>query len=224
MSMTDWSKREVEIACKIEREANGTPEGEWDYGCACYESALKAYNILAEEGHSGYSWGITRNILMRLMDGKVLTPIEDTADIWNECGYRESYHVMYQCKRMSSLFKDVYADGTVKYHDTNRYYCFDINNPNVPYSTGLCVNIVDEMFPITMPYCPPDKPYKVVCETLLTDPKNGDFEIRAILYIIDPDGNKIEVNRYFDCRGEGWKEVDLEAYNALRQKALSREE
>lgn len=46
MNMTDWAKREVEIACK--RENPSRKEGEFDYGCACYESALKAFNCLME--------------------------------------------------------------------------------------------------------------------------------------------------------------------------------
>ena len=41
MSMMEWAKREVEIASK--RERGDKPEGEWDYGCACYDSALKAF-------------------------------------------------------------------------------------------------------------------------------------------------------------------------------------
>ena len=44
MSMTEWAKREVEIASK--RERGDKPESEWDYGCACYESALKAFKSL----------------------------------------------------------------------------------------------------------------------------------------------------------------------------------
>ena len=35
----------------------------------------------------------------------------------------------YQCKRMSSLFKYVYADGTVKYRDVDRYHGVNINCP-----------------------------------------------------------------------------------------------
>ena len=34
MGMSEWAKREVEIACKKER--GDKPETEWDYGCACY--------------------------------------------------------------------------------------------------------------------------------------------------------------------------------------------
>ena len=51
---------------------------------------------------------------------KPLTPIEDTDDVWNLIDNHENGYISYQCKRMSSLFKDVYADGTVKYDDINR--------------------------------------------------------------------------------------------------------
>ena len=83
MGMKEWAKREVQIACK--RENPDRKEGEWDYGCACYESALKAFNSLMEDGHSGMSIGFTIQILNRLIAGKPLTPIEDTDDIWKEC-------------------------------------------------------------------------------------------------------------------------------------------
>ena len=82
MSMKDWAEREVEIACRRENP----DRGEFDYGCACYESALKAYKSLVEDGHSGFSIVLTKHILNRLIDCKPLTPIEDTDDIWNECG------------------------------------------------------------------------------------------------------------------------------------------
>lgn len=81
MKTSDWAKREVELACK--RENPNKKPGEFDYGCACYESALKALNSLAEDGHSGFSMSITKQILNRLIDGKPLTPIEDTDDVWN---------------------------------------------------------------------------------------------------------------------------------------------
>ena len=79
--MKEWAEREVQIACK--RENPDRKEGEWDYGCACYDSALKAFNSLMEDGHSGMSIEFTKQILNRLIDGKPLTPIEDTEDVWN---------------------------------------------------------------------------------------------------------------------------------------------
>ena len=75
MSMIDWAKREVELACK--RENPNRKDGEFDYICACYESALKAYECLCDDGHSGMSFGITKNILIRLMNDVPLTPITD---------------------------------------------------------------------------------------------------------------------------------------------------
>lgn len=139
MSMMEWAKREVEIASK--RERGDKPESEWDYGCACYDSALKAFESLCGDGHSGFSIGITKGILNRLIEGKPLTPIEDTEDVWNVCSRGENGGVAtYQCKRMSSLFKDVYPDGTVKYHDNDRYYCIKWDDPNLCWHNGFRAN------------------------------------------------------------------------------------
>ena len=217
MSMTDWAKREVEIACKKERESSGVAEG-WDYGCACYESALKAYNSLMEDGHSGMSIGLTKQILMRLIDGKPLTPIEDIDGIWEECGFgRGEGSESYQCKRMSSLFKCVYPDGRVEYSDVDRFVAFNIGD-DWSYHSGLVDRVVGEIFPITMPYI--GETYKVYTEDFLTDPKNGDFDTKAIFYCITPDGEKVDINRYFkDAPTEsGWKEIDLDEFLLRRAK------
>ena len=128
--MESWAEREVEIACK--REAPDREPGEWDYGCACYESALKAFNSLCEDGHSGFSIGMTKQILNRLIECKPLTSIEDTEDVWDnttDFGGHRGEVANYQCKRMSSLFKYVYVDGSVKYRDV-------VSGRNV---TSICV-------------------------------------------------------------------------------------
>lgn len=215
MSMQTWAEKEIEIACKRERADSKVEDGDCDYGCACYESALKAYKSLIGDGHSGFSIGLTKQILNRLIDGKPLTPIEDTPDIWNDISDISGLNgevVNYQCKRMSSLFKYVYADGTVEYKDVNRYYCVDINNTEVTYYSGLVQRIIDEMFPITMPYSP-GKAIAVYCEDFLTDKKNGDFDTRGIFYAVKPDGEKIKINRFFKESKDGWDEIDETEYN-----------
>lgn len=228
MEMKDWAKREIEIACKHENP--NRKEGEFDYGCARYESALKAFNSLTEDGHSGLSIGFTKHILNRLIDGKPLTPIEDTDDIWEECKYfsRTDGKVQhYQCKRMSSLFKDVYSDGTIKYTDNNRVICVDLDNPNVGWHSRITWDIVEELFPLTMPYMPSDKPYKVFCEDSLTDPKNGDFDTLAVYYILKPDGEKVTVNRYFKDGSTvygGWDEISLKEYKERKEMDRKRRE
>lgn len=45
---------------------------------------MRAFESLLGDGHSGMSIGITKNILNRLIDGKPLTPIEDTEEVWGE--------------------------------------------------------------------------------------------------------------------------------------------
>jgi hypothetical protein len=223
MTMTEWARREVEIACK--RENPNRKEGEWDYGCACYESALKAYESLIDDGHSGFSWGFTRNILMRLMDDKPLTPIEDNEEDWNESyRYDENDQVKhYQCKRMSSLFKDVYPDGTVRYSDVDRVRMYTIDEPDAPWSNGMISKMIHEMFPITMPYIPENKPYKVYVEEFLYDKKNGDWDTEGILYVLTPDGERIDIHRYFGEVDGKFVEISFEEYE-LRAGRLKESE
>lgn len=220
MSMIEWAEREVEIACKMERPDR--EEGEWDYGCACYESALKAFKSLCEDGHSGFSFSMTKHILIRLMEGKPLTPIEDVDENWNDVSCDGDDVKKYQCKRMGSLFKDVYPDGTVEYSDVDASYCMDVNNPDATYSFGLVRDVIKELFPITMPYCPPSKAIKVVCEDFLTDLKNGGFDTVGILYAIDPEGERIDIGRYFDGSGTGWREIDEKEYLERKERKIER--
>ena len=218
-NMLDWAEREVAIAC--EKENLIKKDGEFDYGCACYESALKAFKTLCNDGHSGFSIKITQSILNRLINGQPLSPIEDTDDVWEKVAQdKDMGYWTYQCKRMSSLFKDVYADGTVKYDDINRSYCVDIHNPNDTYSSGLVRRIINKMFPITMPYMP-GTPINVYCEDFLTDKKNGDVDTVGVFYALktkNGEQEKIEINRFFrepkdnEKLIRGWVEISKEEY------------
>ena len=221
MSMMDWAKKEVEIACK--HEAPDRKDGEWDYGCACYESALKAYESLCNDGHSGMSWGFTKQILTRLMDGMPLTPIEDVPEVWSdELSAREDKGKQFQCKRMYSLFKYVHEDGTVTYSDTNRVSLHELITDTFWHS-GMASKLVNEMFPITMPYRPSSKPYIVEAEEYLTDRKNGDFDTVAYLNIIKPDGEKIPINRYYADAEDGMQEITLQEFQKRYKMHLERE-
>lgn len=224
MSMKDWAEREVEIACERERK-NSKEEGEWDYGCACYESALKAYKSLMEDGHSGCSIGITKRILVRLIEGKPLTPIEDTDDIWCEADSyarnTDSYR-SHQCKRMSSLFKRVYDDGRVEYNDVDRTYCVDVNNPNNTYNSSLAERLWNDMFPITMPYCPSSAPVKIYCEDFLSDWNNGDFDTVGILYAVKPDGEQVNIHRYYKESSDGWEEITVTEYVDRKRMSIEK--
>ena len=198
MSMLEWAKREVEIASK-QNSLKKSLDDECDCGYvnSCYKSALKAFESLCEDGHSGASIMMTKNYLNRLIDGKPLSEIEDTEDVWMIVGDNEEKET-YQCTRMSSLFKDMYKDGRVEFHDIDRVNCVNYDSGSV-YHFGLVSRIIHEMFPIKMPYYPSTKAFKVYCTDFLTDEKNGDFDTVGIYYVVQPNGKNMDINRFFKC-------------------------
>ncbi|MGL5766438.1 MAG: hypothetical protein ACRCX8_12450 [Sarcina sp.] len=219
MSMSSWAEREIEIL-----KGNNKSDDGFDYVGGCCESALKAFKSLTEDGHSGMSIGITQSILNKLIDGKPLTPIEDTEDTWGECfSYEDDEVKHYQCKRMSALFKYVYPDGRVEYKDVDRARGVDIDNPNSCYSNGQITKLVHDMFPVTMPYTPTEKHYTVYCEDFLTDKAKGDYDTRAYLYMVTPQGEQVELNKFYHEFNvyEPMKEISKEEYEKLKSKRIT---
>lgn len=205
MDMLRWAENEIEIACK--RERGDKSEGEWDYGVACYESALKAFKSLCEDEHSGCSIAFTKFILDRLIDGRPLTPVEDTEATWRLAFTDDNGGDHYSCNRMSSLYKVISDEGQVSYHDNSRCVCINVDDPGVSYHNGFVRSIYDEMFPLEMPYMPNSVPDKIMCAELLTDPKNGDFDTIAVLYVIRANGEKVDINRYFKEHNSSFVEI-----------------
>ena len=202
MNMKDWAENEIKIACKKE---NPNWDGKtFDYGCACYQSALKAYNAMMEDEHSGASWSITGKILNRLVNNLPLTPIEDKDFVQDPSMSQASELKSIQCPRMSSLFREEYLDGKIEYHDVDRAYCFNVDNPNITYTNFLC-KIIDELYPITMPYYPSLYKYKIAVEERLYDKSLGDYDLIRVPYIIEPSGNKKVVNRCYRAVIRGYK-------------------
>ena len=222
MSMLEWAKREVELAIEDGKQY-AEDEEEFDYGAECFRSALRAFESLLNDGHTGFSISMTRDILIRLIDGKCLTPIVDTDNVWDtvRCHIIESPKGEYtssQCLRMYSLFKNVYVDGTIEYHDNNRVVVvvLDENGNEHFWVSGHASEIVHEMFPITMPYMPAEKPYKIYANEFLFDKRNHptwDFDTIGYTYVVTPEGKEIEVNRYFkETKKDGVVEISREEY------------
>lgn len=211
-----WAEKEIEIACKLERGESGNDEDDWDYGCSCYDSAYRAFTSLCNDGHSGFSIGLTQNILNRLIEHKPLTPIYDTPDIWGGILDRndEKGYTCYQSTRMSALFKYVYDDGVIKYKDVDNNYAIDIHNHST-YSSGMLQEIMEELYPISMPYYP-GEPTVFYCEDFLYDPKNGDYDTKAVLYLVRPGGDRVELNRFFKETKDGFKRISGMEY-AMRK-------
>ena len=210
MTTEEWAEKEIKIACKKENPNwNGKS---FDYGCACYQSALKAYKSLCEDGHSGTSFNITKNILIRLMEGLPLKPITDDdfintePEIWESPEYLKKVGLKsnIQCPRMFSLFRKETLNGEITYSDVERVIFHDANGDDW-CNCGPAFKIADEMFPITMPYYPSNEKYKVYGETFYminavdkTAEHVGTYNLVKIYYIITPNNERIEVNKEFN--------------------------
>lgn len=206
-SLSDWAEREVKIASAKE-------DG---YGAGCYKSALKAFRSLMDDGHSGCSIGITQAILNRLIEGKPLTPIDDDPANWIECGWRScDGSMVHQNSRMSGLFKNVYPDGTVTFDDIDRVTLVEIEDDGTEttWHSGLASKLVDEIAgPITLPYYPKARPYKVYAKQFdSVNAEVGSFDTSHIIKIVDPDGNEIPCERFYKETTDGDEEIGRDEY------------
>ena len=163
------------------------------------------------------------SILNRLIDGKCLTPIEDDPDIWTKVEFGENDPIQhFQCKRMSSLFKDVAEDGTVTYSDVNRVQLINKESPDIPFRNGFGTRLIDKMYPITLPYFPADKKFKIIVEEFLTDEKNGDFDTVGYLQLILPNGEVVDLNGYFKDGPDGMIRIEQAEYEDRKARRIDK--
>lgn len=104
-----WAKIEIALALNANDEDH-------EYMADCYKSALKAFKALLNDGHSGCSISITKNILNRLIERKPLSPIlgacnewgpvspKRNKDGWKRLGLKE--HLCPSCAMIWKRFKN----------------------------------------------------------------------------------------------------------------------
>jgi hypothetical protein len=165
MTTEEWAKNEVAIAMNKERKAANKDKDEGiglGYANSCYQSALKAYHSMCEDGHSGMSWSITANILTRLLREAPLTPIEEDEDCWSNKNSLDG--IQEQCIRRFSLFRIKQPDGTYKYHDIDLVCtCYAKKDHFCTCSSRKGDLIAEKFFGplIKFPYYPPTDRYQV---------------------------------------------------------------
>ena len=205
------ARKEIELA--IKRENPDWDGKKFDYGCAIYQNALECYEaiqpIIKKAGHSGFSYGLFVNVLTRLLDGKVLTPItekdfEETFSKESGLADRigEDGTITRQCVRYSSLFRDIHPDGTITYSDVNRI--IGIDQYGCGFHSGHMERLCKEFIPeIKLPYMPTDRPIKIYEWQFCYEKGTGYFIQRGtynacyIDRIVFPDGKVIQVNRLY---------------------------
>ena len=214
-NMGKWAEKEVELVCKEEKtDLTEMEKLSFDYGCSCYSSALKAYNSLCEDGHSGYSFRVTKDILIRLMEGKPLTPITEK----DFDGVKpSSLDGTTQCPRMGSLFRITDENGNFKYDDIDRVYCININKKEISYLFTKASDIVNKLYPIKLPYMPANTAYRIYMEEFTTD---KGFYILKYLYMITPDYDRIELNMFEAYLNEKWVNITKDQYEEWKKNVI----
>ena len=214
MSTDIWAKREVELA-KNEALKSGSDNCSTHYICECLNSALKAFNSLREDGHSGASMEQMLMFLQRLVRGLPLTPIdEDTT--WVKSSVSESGTITYQCARMTSLFKDVDREGNITYSDVHRVVCVDKDDPQAPgWYNGFVSKIINSIYPIKFPYYTSSDPI-IAYVSEHTTSVTEDFDTMCIDSVKLDNGETVDVKRFFkeDTDSNSWVEIDEEEYTS----------
>lgn len=157
-----------------------------------------------------------------MLDGLPLTPVKEEDFEGAESVYprdeRDDQQVI-QCPRMCSLFQYKSSDGTLSYTDVDRQYCFDTELPDDTFSSAWD-HIVDELFPITLPYYPSGKKYRVGVRSFLCDAKNGDYDHTAVEYVITPDNERIEIGKYYREEDKEMVEITKEQFQEDEQRRI----
>ena len=219
--MTKRVREEVEYAIDCERKS-AVEENDYnflDYVVECYRSALRTYETMAADGHSGMSWSLTRQIFARLAEGKPLKPLNSLVDRpqeWIPNNNFEDDIARFNNKRYSPLLCELTKNGKF-YHDVDRWRFYELDNPDVPWYCGSLSRYMDEHYPITFPYNPVN--IHVRMEELLTDPAHGDYDAQRIIDFVDPEtGETVKVDACFEEVDGEWQEIGKKKWYALRKK------
>ena len=184
-----WAKREIELQLK-------ECKNDW-YATNVLKCAYDVYKKLCKQDHSGASIQLVKDVLNRLIDVKPLSPIKGNDDEWVDVTWDSNTATVYQNKRYTGLFKNVYKDGTVIYNDVDRWLSYDDNG--IWCSCGAVNKLLDRMYPITLPYYPVTE--KVYIKEFLADKNNGDFDTiyfkykNVEKYLTERNGEFVEISQ-----------------------------
>lgn len=204
-SQLEWARNEIEIILK---EVGDAPNARMV--AAGYKKALEAFEVLADESDIGSSAGVTKDALIRLMNLKPLTPITNNDEDWTQdTGQPDRDRISFRHRRLSSLYKYVYRDGTIEYADLKRTILLK-EGSTLAWFSSMADTLVDEMFPIKFPYNPDNHPYVVRSTDFMAyEDQVDDDDFDTVWYhdITEPNGTVHSIDRYFGFTSKGWSEL-----------------
>ena len=145
-SACDWLKwighkeDNLEKHARRELEIAGMFDADSDYNGMLGHAVMRMMREFAEEGHSGFSAGMTTSLFEKVSRFEPLTPLTGKDDEWNLLDYGDG--TKFQNKRCSHVFKD----------DNDRAY--DIQGKIFREPNGVCFTGKDSRVFIEFPYIP----------------------------------------------------------------------
>ncbi len=152
-------EREVRLAKQWEAKGDEDDDGPSMLGYVemCYDAALALYNLFADQGHSGMSAYVTKNMFVQLVNGDPLSPITGDEEEWYNAdpNYENGELVGYsrQNNRMTSLFK--YYDKDMNHTKYSYNGIVEVVNDDKVWQTYPptdCVGSLDEDHPSVKKY------------------------------------------------------------------------
>jgi len=157
MSFLNYAKSELDLIGMTETSND-------EMNLAMRKHILHMIEEFADEGHSGFSASYAINILSKLLAFKPLTPLTGEDNEWTNVSDRGTGDVMYQNKRLSSVFKDG-KDGEAYTIDGKVFWEW-YEMPLEPDEEGYpgtrkfksYYTSRDSRMPVTFPYVVPSEP------------------------------------------------------------------
>lgn len=227
-----WARREIDLATKPNPKSSIPAEMKEEIN-KHYEAAFRAFCKFIEFTEGLDKPGIAKTVFIQLLHEDPLTPIEENvAEDWiavegfdPATGNENPSFTVYQNRRRTTLFKKVTYDrktgeeDEVKYTDSGRYVCVDINTEQM-YSGGMGPVVLDKIKPIAFPYSPIGK-IKIFTEDFKAFQEcEEDFDTVGVLYMRDTSGKMTEVKRFFkqDHKTKQMVEIDMNEYMSRKKK------
>jgi len=147
--MLDFAKSELDCIGMTDDDLSGE-----DINFCMRDHILRMVEEFSKEGHSGYSASYALGILKKLLAFEPLTPLTGEDSEWIDVTEESGGNVMYQNKRLSSVFKDNNSawdiDGKVFWE----WYTDEESGEKskIYFSGSGCAT------PVGFPYTKPDEP------------------------------------------------------------------
>ena len=117
------------------------------------------------------------------------------------------------------------TDDSVVYSDEERYFCVNREKGWKYHDIFMEKEVLDKLFPITMPYTVSEDRYKMVCSEFCWDRRpRQDFrriDTYALWEIYTPDEEKVVINRFWKMTNNGMVEIDIDEWNHRTNTVLT---